>query len=45
MDLSHTWSVLRMRGPEAREVLSKICALDTHPRAFGYRIDGQGGGA
>ncbi len=34
VDLSHASSVLRMQGPKAREVLSKICALDTHPRAF-----------
>ena len=34
VDLSHAWSVLRLQGAKAREVLSKICALDTHPRAF-----------
>ena len=34
VDLSHAWSVLRMAGPGARDLLSKICALDTHPRAF-----------
>lgn len=33
-DLSHAWCAIRLAGPNAREVLSKGCSLDPHPRAF-----------
>ncbi|MFJ9407140.1 sarcosine oxidase subunit gamma [Streptomyces sp. NPDC101393] len=35
VDVSANRTVLELRGPAAREVLEKGCALDLHPRAFG----------
>lgn len=33
-DVSHAWCILRLAGPSARDVLSKGCGLDLHPRLF-----------
>jgi len=33
-DVSHAWCAIRLTGPGARELLSKGCSLDLHPRAF-----------
>lgn len=35
VDVSANRTVLELRGPAARQVLEKGCALDLHPRAFG----------
>jgi sarcosine oxidase subunit gamma len=35
VDLSANRTALELRGPAARDVLAKGCALDLHPRAFG----------
>jgi sarcosine oxidase subunit gamma len=34
-DVSGAQTVINIRGPRARDVLSKGCALDLHPRVFG----------
>jgi sarcosine oxidase subunit gamma len=34
-DQSHGRTMLRVSGPRAREILSRGCRLDLHPRAFG----------
>lgn len=34
VDVSHGLAGLRLEGPRSREVLSKGCGLDLHPRAF-----------
>ena len=34
-DISSGQTIIRLRGPRARDVLSKGCSLDFHPRAFG----------
>jgi sarcosine oxidase subunit gamma len=34
VDLSSGLKALRLEGPESREVLSKGCGLDLHPRVF-----------
>jgi len=33
-DVSHAWCAIRLAGPNSRDVLSKGCSLDLHPRAF-----------
>ena len=33
-DVSDAWCVIRLAGPNARDVLAKGCGLDLHPRAF-----------
>jgi heterotetrameric sarcosine oxidase gamma subunit len=35
VDLSANRAAIELRGPAARDVLAKGCALDLHPRAFG----------
>jgi sarcosine oxidase subunit gamma len=35
VDVSGQRTTLRMRGPHSRDVLSKGCAIDVHPSAFG----------
>ena len=35
VDLSANRTAIELRGPAARDVLAKGCALDLHPRAFG----------
>ena len=34
-DVSHGRAVVRLWGPDVREVLAKGCPLDLHPRSFG----------
>ena len=34
-DISSGQTIIRLRGPRARDLLSKGCPLDFHPRAFG----------
>jgi sarcosine oxidase, subunit gamma len=34
LDVTDAYATLKVRGREAREVLSKGCGLDLHPRAF-----------
>lgn len=35
VDVSASRTALRLSGPAARDVLSGLCSLDLHPRAFG----------
>ena len=34
-DISSGQTIIRLRGPRARDLLSKGCPLDLHPRVFG----------
>lgn len=34
VDTSDAWCVIGLAGPDARDMLSKGCGLDLHPRAF-----------
>lgn len=40
-DVSDSRAVIRLSGPKARDVLTKGCPLDFHPRAFGPGRVGQ----
>lgn len=35
VDVSDYYTVIRLSGPRARDVMAKGCPLDLHPRAFG----------
>ena len=34
-DISSGQTIIRLRGPRARDLLNKGCPLDLHPRVFG----------
>lgn len=34
-DVSHSYTALRLRGEDARNVLAKGCPIDLHPQSFG----------